>query len=141
MLELEKGEIRGNETILVVEDEDVIRNLTMRLLLDLGYDAIVVSDGFQAIEVCKQRGNEIKLLLTDMIMPGMSGDELAANIKKVVPAIKIIFMSGYTDSAFIQHKILESQADYIQKPFRKEMLGLKLREVLDRQLPESVGQI
>jgi len=141
MLELEKNDLVGNETILVVEDEEIVRNLTMRLLIDLGYEAIVASDPFQAIELCKQRGNEIKLLLTDMIMPRMSGDELAVKVKELVPSIKIVFMSGYTDSTFIQHEILESQADFIQKPFKKAILGMKLREVLDRQLPETIGHV
>jgi two-component system, cell cycle sensor histidine kinase and response regulator CckA len=138
-IEFSEGALHGNEIVLVVEDEEIVRNLTRRLLIDLGYKVLVASDPLEAIEICKVRECEIQLMLTDVVMPNMGGDELAVHIKELVPDIKVIFMSGYADSAFVQHEVLESQADFLQKPFNKNGLGMKLREVLDRQAPQALN--
>jgi two-component system, cell cycle sensor histidine kinase and response regulator CckA len=138
-IELSTDTLRGNEIILVVEDEEIVRNLTRRLLIDLGYEVLIASDPLEAVEICKNQNYKIQLMLTDVVMPNMSGDELAVHVKEMIPDIKVIFMSGYADSAFVQHEVLESQADFLQKPFNKDVLGAKIREVLDRITSQNVN--
>jgi CheY-like chemotaxis protein len=120
------------ETILLVEDEDALRALARRVLESRGYEVLEAGSGAQALEIFEKRGSDIKLLLTDVIMPKMGGRELAQKIVAQQPKIKVLFMSGYTDDAIVRHGMLESGTAFVQKPFAPEALAFKVREVLDR---------
>ena len=121
---------RGSETILLVEDEEVVRKLAVRILKRQDYTVLEGSDGNKAIDVCKQHKGPIHLLLTDVVMPGMSGRELAEHFKPIYPKMKVLYMSGYTDNAITHHGVLEEGMNYLQKPFTIDGLARKVREVL-----------
>lgn len=123
----------GRETILAVEDEDNVRKLTVQILKGQGYSVLEASHAEEAMKVVReQTGNGIHLLLTDVVMPGMSGHELANHLISLLPKIKVLFMSGYTDNAIVHRGVLEEGVNYIQKPFTVDALARKVREVLDR---------
>ena len=123
---------RGNETILIVEDEEEVRKLTSKILERQGYRILETFNGDDALLACERRKSPIHLMLADIIMPGMSGSELAKLLKPLYPEIKILYMSGYTDNAIVRHGVLEKGVNYIQKPFTMEGLARKVREVLDK---------
>jgi two-component system cell cycle sensor histidine kinase/response regulator CckA len=128
------GEIpRGSETILVVEDEEVVRKLAVRLLKRQGYKVLEAPDGGQAFILCEKYQDPIHLILTDVVMPGMSGRELVERLQRIHPEMKALYMSGYTDNVILHHGILEQGLAFIQKPFTLEILGRKVREVLDKR--------
>lgn len=120
---------RGNETILLVEDDYIVRNLVRDVLKSYGYTVLEAACGSEALEICGN--NKIDLLLTDVIMPEMSGGELSRRLLEMCPDVKILFMSGYTDDSIIRHNILSSDITFIQKPFTPPDLARRLREVLD----------
>jgi len=123
----------GDETILAVEDEEKVRKLAAQILKGQGYTVLEASDGEEAIRVAeKHAGNEIHLLLTDVVMPGISGHELANHLVSLFPKMKVLFMSGYADNAIVHHGVLEVGVNYIQKPFTVDALARKVREVLDK---------
>ena len=132
--------IGGHETILIVEDEEIVRDLTCRLLNGLGYKTLVAGDPREAIKLCKQFTDDIRLLLTDVVMPEMDGEELARAAKIIIPEISVLFMSGYTDNSFIKHKALESLGDFLPKPFSKELLASKVREIIERDASRKAGR-
>ncbi|MEO8200479.1 MAG: PAS domain S-box protein [Gemmatimonadota bacterium] len=121
----------GTETILVAEDEPAVRSLTQRILKAKGYVVITAASGDEAMELARNYRNQIHLLLTDVIMPRMSGPQLAERLVKVRPGIKVLYMSGYTAAAIHHHGVLEPGISYLQKPFTPVALGEKVREVLD----------
>ena len=121
----------GHETMLVVEDADGLRELTRRLLERLGYTVLVAANAEEALRVF-ERNASIDLLLTDVVMPGGSGPELARRLVERRPALKVIFMSGYTEDAIVHHGVLNPGIEFLHKPFTSETLGRKIREVLDR---------
>jgi PAS domain S-box-containing protein len=121
---------RGSETVLLVEDEDGVRQLSRQYLEMNGYTVLQAADGNSALEVAGMHRGPIHLLMTDVVMPGISGGELAQRISKVRPEIKVLYMSGYTDQAVVQHGILESGSVLLQKPFTMATLAAKLREIL-----------
>ena len=123
---------RGNETILIVEDEEDVRKLAGKILEKQGYRILETFNGDDALVACERRKSPIHLMLADIVMPGMSGSELAKLLKPLYPEIKILYMSGYTDNAVVRHGVLEKGVNYIQKPFTMEGLARKVREVLDR---------
>jgi PAS domain S-box-containing protein len=126
--------VKGTETILAVEDEIEVRKLVAEILKGQGYTVIEASDGEEAIKVArKNSGKKIHLLLTDVVMPGMSGRELAETLALRHPGLKILYMSGYTDNAIVHHGVLEEGVNYIQKPFTLDALARKVREVLDQR--------
>jgi len=124
---------RGSETILVVEDEETVRKLAMRLLKGQGYRVLEASDGGKAFLLCEKYKERIDLILTDVVMPGMSGRELAERLQKIHPEMKVLYMSGYTDNAIVHHGVLEEGINFMQKPFTLESLARKVREVLDKR--------
>jgi two-component system, cell cycle sensor histidine kinase and response regulator CckA len=127
------GEVpRGHETILIVEDEDVVRKLSVRVLRKHGYKVLEAPDGGKALMLCEEFKEPIHLILTDVVMPGMSGRRVAERIKEIHPEMKALFMSGYTDNAILHHGILEPGLNFLQKPFNVEDLARKVREVLDK---------
>jgi PAS domain S-box-containing protein len=122
----------GNETILVVEDEEPVRNLAVRILQKQGYRVLDASQGDNALLIYKQHKGPIHLMVTDMVMPGMSGLELAQRLESFNSEIKVLFISGYTDQAIVHHGVLERGMNYIQKPFTPDALTRKVREVLNK---------
>jgi PAS domain S-box-containing protein len=121
----------GLETILLVEDEAGVRALTETILKKLGYKVLVADSGKAALEIWRDRQDSIDILLTDVIMPHMSGGDLAHKLREQNPRLKILFMSGYTDDIIASHGVLAGETQLIQKPFTAEALGRKLRAVLD----------
>ncbi len=129
---LKKELPRGNETILIVEDEEEVRKLAGKILERQGYKILETFDGDDALVACARCKSPIHLMLADVVMPGMSGFELANLLKPLYPEMKILYMSGYTDDAVVRHGVLEKGVNYIQKPFTMERLARKVREMLDK---------
>jgi PAS domain S-box-containing protein len=123
---------RGDETILVVEDDNSVRYLAKEILEMSGYHVMAVANGGEALLTCERYEGAIRLVLTDVIMPQMSGRELGERLAVIHPEIKILFMSGYTDNAIVHHGVLDAGVNFIGKPFNAAGLTLKVREVLDR---------
>ena len=121
----------GIETVLLVEDEPSVRTLAEAMLKRLGYSVVTADSGLAALEIWRKLEGGVDILLTDVVMPQMSGGELAQKLRGMKPALKILFMSGYTDDMLIHHGVLEGEIHLIQKPFTAEMLGARLRSVLD----------
>ena len=125
-----KAIARGSETVLLVEDEDGVRQLAREYLETSGYTVIEAENGHAALELAAMHTGPIHLLMTDVVMPGVSGRELAERVEKLRPGIKVLYMSGYTDQAVVHHGILETDAVLLQKPFTLVTLAEKLREML-----------
>jgi PAS domain S-box-containing protein len=123
----------GTETILLIEDEEAVRTLASRVLTEQGYLVLEASNGKEGLHVAEQAGNEIDLVLTDMIMPEMSGLEAAARISKILPDTRIMYMSGYSEADKLQRGISELPQPFLQKPFSAESLSVSVRRTLDRQ--------
>jgi CheY-like chemotaxis protein len=121
----------GNETVLLVEDAEMVRDFAKSVLTQNGYTILEARDGQEALQVCQDHSGPIHLLLTDVVMPGMSGRDLAEQIALLRPGIKILYMSGYTDDAIVHHGLLGPDIAFLQKPFSTTGLVHKLREVLD----------
>jgi PAS domain S-box-containing protein len=122
----------GSETLLLVEDEVKVRNLARRMLESEGYKVLEAAGGMEALLVASQHKGPIHMLLTDVVMPVMSGRELAQRLAKLHPQMKILYMSGYTDDTIVRHGVLESGVTFLQKPFAAEVLARKVRVVLDK---------
>jgi len=145
---------RGNETVLVVEDNETVRMLAARILKRQGYEVLQAADGEEAVLLCKDRRDpfrwcspsasrhggrsayavraDLHLVLTDVVMPRMSGPKLVERLRQVCQGLKVLYMSGYTDDTIVHQGVLEGRIDYIQKPFTLENLSRRVREVLDR---------
>lgn len=123
--------IRGGETILLVEDEDPIREITAQLLETLGYRVLQASSAEEALRLVGAGRQKFDLLLTDMVMPGMSGRELADALQSRGPALKVLFQSGYTENAAVRGGTVPAEMTFLQKPFTLDALSKKIREVLD----------
>ncbi len=121
----------GHETILLVEDEPAILMMTTMMLERLGYKVVSARTPGQAIRLSQKHAGEINLLITDVVMPEMNGRDLAKTILSSCPDIKLLFMSGYTANVIEDHGVLEKGVNFIQKPFSKNNLGAKVREILD----------
>jgi two-component system cell cycle sensor histidine kinase/response regulator CckA len=121
----------GDETVLLVEDDPEVRQVARAILHRHGYDVIEAHDGGEAITLCQQHPASIALLLTDVVMPRMSGRQLAAQLRTIRPHLRVLFMSGYTDDAIVRHGVLEAGMDFLQKPLTPQALAAKVRQVLD----------
>jgi CheY-like chemotaxis protein len=137
---LKKELPRGNETILIVEDEEEVRKLAGKILERQGYKILETFNGDDALVACERSRSPIHLMLADVVMPGMSGSELAKLLKPLYPEIKILYMSGYTDDSIVRHGVLEKGVNYIQKPFTMEGLARKVREVLEQDTNLGIGK-
>ena len=126
---------RGSETILLVEDEEPLRRLTRRILESRGYVVLDAANGAEAIQVLAGAQAKVDLLLTDVVMPGMSGRELVERLLPVYPWLKVLFMSGYTEDMMLQHRISELGIAVVEKPFTRDDVALAVRHALDR-VPE-----
>ena len=123
--------LTGTETILVVEDEEALCQVAKRALDAAGYTVLTARDGKEAILTCAEHVGDIQLLLTDVVMPGMSGRALVQEVLKTRPTLKILYMSGYTDDAIVHHGVLDTGTHFLAKPFTAADLTRKVREVLD----------
>jgi CheY-like chemotaxis protein len=124
-------EARGKETVLLVEDEPMLLNLTATMLERLGYEVLTASNSAQALALAKEHSQRIRLLLTDVVMPEMNGRDLALQFQSICPAAKCLFMSGYTANVIASKNIAEEGFHFIQKPFSLKNLAVQLREVLE----------
>jgi two-component system, cell cycle sensor histidine kinase and response regulator CckA len=125
------GVVEGSETVLLVEDEDIVRNLVAEILATAGYTVLGAADGMQALEVAERHPGPIHLLLTDVVMPKMSGRDLAERLVSLHGETKVLYTSGYTDSAIVDRGVLQPGTEFIQKPFSFAALTQKVRDVLD----------
>jgi hypothetical protein len=129
----------GKETVLVVEDEAEVREYAVTVLESYGYRVIQAESAGEALSLYERERGGIDLVLTDVVMPNVSGRELAGRLEKLQPGIKVLFMSGYTDNVIVHHGVLEEGAQFIQKPFSPERLAARVREVLGP--PKRLGRI
>jgi CheY-like chemotaxis protein len=123
--------LQGSETILVVEDDQSVRMLARDALEMDGYTLLEASDGQEALRVCEGHQGPIHLMVTDVVMPGMSGRQLAERLASLRPEMKVLYISGYADNAIVRHGVLEPGLAFLQKPFTPGALARKVREVLD----------
>ena len=125
------GSATGAETIFLVEDEPLVRELTERALCRLGYRVLAFSDGAAALAAAESFAGAIHLLLTDVVMPGMNGRELASRMAEIRPEARTLFASGHTADVMLRHGLLESGLHFIAKPYTPHTLAAKVRAVLD----------
>jgi len=123
--------VRGSETVLVVEDQEEVRKLTKRVLEGRGYAVLAARNGAEALEIVARHPTRIHLMITDVVMPGMNGRELAELACARRRDLKVLYVSGYTGEAVLQHRLLEAGVAFLQKPFTPDALARKTREVLD----------
>jgi len=128
---------RGTETVLLVEDEEGVRELAKEYLESCGYKVLVAQNGQAAIDLVSKHSGPIDLIMTDIVMPGLSGSDLAKKVQSLRPDIRVVYMSGYTDQAIIHHGILSSDVLLLQKPFTMSTLAHKLREALSAKRIKS----
>jgi len=127
------------KTILLVEDDETVRKLVREVLRDYGYQVLVAENGDEALSLAEQYDATIHLLLTDVVMPGMSGRILANRLSALRPGMKLLFMSGYTDDAIVHYGVLDADTPFIQKPFAPHVLAQRVRDVLDGQPASERG--
>jgi two-component system, cell cycle sensor histidine kinase and response regulator CckA len=125
--------LTGTETILVVEDEEAIRHFISAVLSQAGYTVKDAGNGVEALAFIPSAGARVDLLLTDIVMPVLSGKELGRRARDRLPGMRILYMSGYTGDAIAQHGILDSDVYLLRKPFTAHVLLRKMREILDRR--------
>jgi PAS domain S-box-containing protein len=128
-----KAILRGTETVLLVEDEAIVREMTRSVLEESGYQVLEAADGARALEICRAHGQHIDIMVTDVVMPGMSGRELAERVASLRPGTKVLYMSGYTDDAIVHHGVLDQGMAFIEKPFTPDTFAHKVREVLNSE--------
>jgi CheY-like chemotaxis protein len=122
----------GSETILLVEDESGVRMLSRQVLVARGYTVLEAAQGHEAIELVQRGGQTIHLLITDMVMPGMGGSQLAEQVRALRPGIKLLLISGYSDDTLLRHGGVMPGTHFLQKPFSVSTLTVKVREILDQ---------
>ena len=126
--------LAGSETVLIVEDDGLLRNLAQNTLQRYGYKVLDAKNGEDAIRVCKEYDGRIDLMITDVVMPKIGGREAAKRLLPLYPQMKVIYMSGYTDDAIVHHGVLEPGLNFLEKPFTLEGLARKVREVLNQKV-------
>jgi two-component system cell cycle sensor histidine kinase/response regulator CckA len=122
---------RGSETVMLVEDDESVRNLVRTMLETKGYRVLAAAGADEAERLCAERAEAVDLLLTDVVMPEVNGRVLAERLAARSPAMRILFMSGYSDEAVYRHGEISPNASFIEKPFTDRTLARKVREVLD----------
>jgi two-component system cell cycle sensor histidine kinase/response regulator CckA len=123
--------LRGNETVLLVEDEDALRRAEAEFLTLRGYTVLEARDGLDALSVTKNHGSTIHLAITDVVMPHMSGGELANELDTLRPETRVLFVSGYAGQTVLDHKVVDVENNFLQKPFTLTQLASKVRMILD----------
>jgi CheY-like chemotaxis protein len=134
---LDREDLRGDETILLVEDDPQVRALARSILRRHGYRVLDAQSGGDALLIAEQHHGRIDLVLTDVVMPRISGRELTERLHAIRPGLRTLFMSGYTDDAVIRHGVLEANVAFLQKPFTAQSLVRKIREVLATPAPSA----
>jgi PAS domain S-box-containing protein len=132
---------RGSETILLVEDEFGVRELVRELLTQAGYEVVDAPNGVEALSIFESTHQKIDLMITDAVMPQMSGRELVDRAKRVRPDLKVLYMSGYTDKAIVHDGVLEEGTAFLGKPFKADTLLLKVRELLDNRVATTTSDV
>jgi CheY-like chemotaxis protein len=125
------GSPKGSETVLLVEDENAVRSLTGRILRGCGYTVLEAANAADGVSLCEKYAEAIHLLVSDVVMPGLGGRELAERLRRLRPAMKVLFMSGYTDDTVVRLGVREAEVNFLQKPFVPVELTRKVRKVLD----------
>jgi CheY-like chemotaxis protein len=123
--------LRGTETVLLVEDEDALRWAAAEFLRLRGYDVLEARDGVDALSVCSHHESKIDVAVTDVVMPHMSGGQLANELKTLRPETRVLFVSGYAGQTVVDHKVFDVEHNFLQKPFTLKQLAGKVRSVLD----------
>jgi len=136
----ETGKLRGTETILLVEDNEQVRQLTSSVLADCGYKVLSAASPEEGLALCRAHQPEIQLLVTDVILPRMKGPQLAQQVKQISPRIRVLYVSGYTSDAIVHYGVLDAGLWFLGKPFSVSELIAKVREVLDAESPEGNGR-
>jgi CheY-like chemotaxis protein len=121
----------GDETVMLVEDNEQVRHLAFTILKRKGYSVIVAENGKEALEKLENHDGTVALLLTDVVMPGMSGKDLFDRLLVRYPGLKVLYMSGYTENVIVHRGVVDEGLNFIQKPFSVNTLATKIREVLD----------
>jgi len=129
---IESDNPRGSETILVVEDDEIVRKLTCQALRRYGYQVIEAANGIEALLSCEKHPEPIPLMITDVVMPQISGPELATRLRRLHPETQVLYISGYTDDAVVRHGLLDAALYFLQKPFTPGALVHKVRDILDQ---------
>jgi len=126
-------QLGGSETVLLVEDNDLVRKVSRRVLEQYGYRVLEAEDAHKALMISEQHQGLIELMVTDVVMPEMSGKELAERLKVLRPETKVLYMSGYTDNAVVRRGVISKDVDFLEKPFTPDVLAEKVRQVLDEK--------
>ena len=127
--------VRGTETVLLVEDENAVRRATSEFLNLHGYTVLEAKDGLDALSVAKNYGSTIHLVVTDVVMPHMSGGQLAKELETFRPETEVLFVSGYAGKTIVDHKVADLDTNFLQKPFTLKQLSSKIREALNKRTP------
>ena len=128
---------RGTETVLLVEDDDMVRDLAVRLLKRQGYKVYAFPNGGEALMAISEISEYVHLLITDVVMPGVNGRVLAQNLRALRPTLKVLYTSGYTGDVIVHHGVLDKGIEFLSKPYSLEQLAKRVREVLDKQEPQT----
>jgi two-component system cell cycle sensor histidine kinase/response regulator CckA len=131
------GRSRGGETVLVVDDEAAVRSVVREILQLTGYLVLEAGSGEDAVRICAEQGAPIHLLLTDVMMPGMSGPEVAQRLARTRPEMRVLYMSGSSNDVLIRYGVVGQDTALVQKPFTPSALAHKVREVLDAPQEEE----
>lgn len=123
--------VRTRERVLLVEDEDLIRGLAQQILVDRGYRVSAAANAAEALEVAGRTPEEFDLLLTDIVMPGLPGNDLAQRLLHLYPKLRVLYMSGYSDSSIFRYGVTQERAAFLQKPFSADVLERRVRDLLD----------
>jgi PAS domain S-box-containing protein len=130
----------ATETILLIEDEEMVRNLAVNILQERGYRVLAALNGEEAIEFAESHAGAIDMMITDVVMPRMNGKQIAERVSNFRPGIPVLYMSGYTDEAIVHHGVIEAGTNFIEKPFTSGGLASKIREILDKPNADFLEQ-